>query len=252
MSPRPTLHAIASSGSSCTTQSDRVRIAEARRKAIMENCRPDAKLQRAPVGDEPKPSPPAPHQLPAAHLSLRLPQHLSAPSDARRYAAERGSAIPTPPTTLHTRTAYTPNRRHDSASSATYPPTRPRRSRLMLSAISPAPRRQSGSAHRTAPGRFADLRVPVTSVAAALLFLLPPLPHGLLSRSLIPFRQLYGERKGNHAHNGLEKRNGKQHQRQARRGDPSRQDNRRHLAEHPHVTKACSTASTSPAFSAAG
>ena len=30
------------------------------------------------------------------------------------------------------------------------------------------------------------------------------------------------ERKGNHAHNGQEKRNGKQHQRQARRGDPSR------------------------------
>ena len=42
------------------------------------------------------------------------------------------------------------------------------------------------------------------------------------------------ERKGNHAHNGQEKRNGKQHQRQARRGDPSRQDNRHHLAEHPH------------------
>ena len=42
------------------------------------------------------------------------------------------------------------------------------------------------------------------------------------------------ERKGNHTHNGQEKRNGKQHQRQARRGDPSRQDNRRHLAEHPH------------------
>ena len=82
----------------------------------------------------------------------------TAPSDSRRYAAERGSAIPTPPTTLHTRTAYTPNRRHDSASSATYPPTRPRQSRLLLSAISPAPRRQSGSAHRTAPGRYADLR----------------------------------------------------------------------------------------------
>ena len=64
----------------------------------------------------------------------------------------------TPPTTLHTRTAYTPIRRHDSASSATYPPTRPRQSRLMLSAISPAPRRQSGSAHRTAPGRYAYLR----------------------------------------------------------------------------------------------
>ena len=97
--------------------------------------------------------------LPAAHLSLRRPQHLSALSDSRRYAAERGSAIPTPPTTRHTRTAYTPNRRHDSASgSATYPPTRPRPSRLLLSAISPAPRRQSGSAHRAAPGRSADLR----------------------------------------------------------------------------------------------
>ena len=33
-----------------------------------------------------------------------------------------------------------------------------RQSRLMLSAISPAPRRQSGSAHRTAPGRYAYLR----------------------------------------------------------------------------------------------
>ena len=83
-----------------------------------------------------------------------------ATSDSRRYAAERGSAIPTPPTTLHTRTAYTPNRRHGSASSATYPPTRPRQSRLMLPAISPAPRRQSGSAHRTAPGRYAYLRCP--------------------------------------------------------------------------------------------
>ena len=49
----------------------------------------------------------------------------------------------------------------------------------MLSAISPAPRRQSGSAHRTAPGRYAYLRFPVTSVATALLCLLPPLPHGL-------------------------------------------------------------------------
>ena len=57
--------------------------------------------------------------------------------DFHRYAAERGSQVPTPPTTLHTRTAYAPNRRHDSASSATYPPTRPRQSRLMLSAISP-------------------------------------------------------------------------------------------------------------------
>ena len=61
----------------------------------------------------------------------------------------------------------------------------------MLPAINPAPRRHSGSAHRTAPGRYAYLRVPVTSVATALLCLLPPLPHGLLSRSLIPFRQLY-------------------------------------------------------------
>ena len=104
------------------------------------------------------PSPTAPHQLPAAHLSLRVPPHPSVPSDSPRCAAERGSAIPTPPTTIHTRTAYTPNRRHDSASSATHPPTRPRQSRRMLSAMSPAPRRQSGSAHRTAPGRYANLR----------------------------------------------------------------------------------------------
>ena len=62
---------------------------------------------------------------------------------------------------------------------------------LLLCAISPAPRRQSGSAHRAAPGRYADLRSLSRSLLLPLLVLPPPLPHGLLSRSLIPFRQLY-------------------------------------------------------------
>ena len=104
------------------------------------------------------PSPPPPLSPNDDRASASDAYAWPADRGTRRYAAERGSAIPTPPTTLHTRTAYTPNRRHDSASSATYPPTRPRQSRLMLSAISPAPRRQSGSAHRTAPGRYAYLR----------------------------------------------------------------------------------------------
>ena len=104
------------------------------------------------------PSPPPPLSPNDDRASAGHAYAWPADRGTRRYAAERGSAIPTPPTTLHTRTAYTPNRRHDSASSATYPPTRPRQSRLVLSAISPAPRRQSGSAHRTAPGRSAYLR----------------------------------------------------------------------------------------------
>ena len=196
------------------------------------------------------PSPPPPVSPNDDRASARHAYAWPADRGTRRYAAERGSAIPTPPTTLHTRTAYTPNRRHDSASSATYPPTRPRLSRLMLSAISPAPRRQSGSAHRAAPGRYAYLRslsrpLPLRPVPPATAPARPPV------QVAHPLPPALHERKGNHAHNGQEKRNGKQHQRQARRGDPSRQDHRHHLAEHPHGTKACSTASTSPAYSAA-
>ena len=104
------------------------------------------------------PSSPPPLSPNDDRASARHAYAWRADKGTRRYAAERGSAIPTPPTTLHTWTANTPNRRHDSPSSATYPPTRPRQSRLMLSAISPAPRRPSGSAHRTAPGRSAYLR----------------------------------------------------------------------------------------------
>ena len=73
----------------------------------------------------------------------------------RRYAAERGSAIPTPPTTLHTRTAYTPIRRHDSASSATYPPTRPRH--LASCCLPSAPLRGGSRVARTAPCQDATL-----------------------------------------------------------------------------------------------
>ena len=68
------------------------------------------------------PSPPPPLSPNDDRASARHAYAWRAVSGTRRYAAERGSAIPTPPTTLHTRTAYTPNRH---LSTDTTPPISP-------------------------------------------------------------------------------------------------------------------------------
>ena len=104
------------------------------------------------------PSPPPPLSPNDDRASARHAYAWRADSGTRRYAAERGARSQRPRLRSTPGRLTPPNRRHDSASSATYPPTRPRQSRLMLSAISPAGRRQSGSAHCTAPGRYAYLR----------------------------------------------------------------------------------------------
>ena len=131
-------------------------------------------------------------------------------------------ARPTPPTAAMTLRPAPPIHRHDPAD-------------LAACCLPSAPLRGGSRVARTLPRQDAPLTcgpchvrchgAPVPPATAR------PRPPAGVAHSL---PRALGERKGNHAHNGQEKRNGKQHQRQARRGDPSPQDSRRHLAEHPH------------------